>query len=118
MSRHYGMKYPQLTVLEVATLLANPGFQDALRTYGESMCSSTVPPSYEPLCKAYVDTYVPVLLNMLQQYVQPDVVCQRMHMCPPPQLVTRGSSWFSRVVGVLAGSGQGQQDRRRESMRH
>ncbi|PNH01420.1 Proactivator polypeptide [Tetrabaena socialis] len=88
----------KMMVLEVHTLISNPDFQTSLTTYAEAACDTTAPPAYAAFCKSTVDAYVPLVMGALQQYVQPDPVCQRLHLCAAP------SVWQELLGALRVGS--------------
>ncbi|KAG2496396.1 hypothetical protein HYH03_005623 [Edaphochlamys debaryana] len=83
----------KLMVLEVATLLANPQFQQTAVQYAEATCDAVSPPGFADTCRTYVDTYAPVVFALVQQYVNPDDVCVRVRMCARPE------GWRELVLG-------------------
>ncbi len=68
-------------MLEVATLVANPDLEQAVTAYAEAACDGVLPPDFAPDCKGLVDSYLPALFEVLQQVLDPDVLCERVRLC-------------------------------------
>ncbi|KAL3143002.1 hypothetical protein ABBQ38_003281 [Trebouxia sp. C0009 RCD-2024] len=75
----------KLIVTQVATMLRNPETQKEILEYAHDACH--VFPGFEDQCEMYVNMYGPLVMGIIQQYLQPDAMCGRLGFCPlPPAL--------------------------------
>ncbi|DBA91183.1 TPA: hypothetical protein ACH3X2_004060 [Trebouxia sp. C0005] len=75
----------KLIVTQVATMLRNPETQKEILVYAHEACH--VFPGFEDQCEMYVNMYGPLVMGIIQQYLQPDAMCGRLGFCPlPPAL--------------------------------
>mmetsp|Transcript_18019 Transcript_18019/g.30796 ORF Transcript_18019/g.30796 Transcript_18019/m.30796 type:complete len:536 (+) Transcript_18019:28-1635(+) len=72
----------RLTVLEVHTLVSNPGIQGSILNYTKGLCDQAGASS--DVCRQYIDLYGPAVFVMLEQYLQPDPLCVGVGMCVKP----------------------------------
>lgn len=75
----------KLIVVQVATMLRDPKTQQEILVYAHEACH--VFPGFETQCEMYVNMYGPLVMGVIQQYLQPDAMCGRLGFCPlPPAL--------------------------------
>ena len=61
--------------------------QKEILVYAHEACH--VFPGFEDQCEVYVNMYGPLVLGIVQQYLQPDAMCGRLGFCPlPPPPIT------------------------------
>lgn len=59
--------------------------QKQILEYAHDACH--VFPGFEDQCEMYVNMYGPLVMGIIQQYLQPDAMCGRLGFCPlPPAL--------------------------------
>lgn len=59
--------------------------QKEILVYAHEACH--VFPGLEEQCEMYVNMYGPLVMGIIQQYLQPDAMCGRLGFCPlPPAL--------------------------------
>ena len=59
--------------------------QKEILEYAHDACH--VFPGFEDQCEIYVNMYGPLVMGVIQQYLQPDAMCSRLGFCPlPPAL--------------------------------
>ena len=59
--------------------------QKEILVYAHEACH--VFPGFEDQCEMYVNMYGPLVMGIIQQYLQPDAMCGRLGFCPlPPAL--------------------------------
>lgn len=59
--------------------------QKEILEYAHDACH--VFPGFEDQCEMYVNMYGPLVMGIIQQYLQPDAMCGRLGFCPlPPAL--------------------------------
>jgi len=72
----------ELVVTQVASMLRNPETQKDILEYAHEACHSF--PGFETQCETYVNMYGPLVLGIIQQYLQPETMCARLGFCPKP----------------------------------
>ena len=59
--------------------------QKEILVYAHEACH--VFPGFEDQCEMYINMYGPLVMGIIQQYLQPDAMCGRLGFCPlPPAL--------------------------------
>ena len=56
--------------------------QKDILEYAHEACHSF--PGFETQCETYVNMYGPLVLGIIQQYLQPEAMCARLGFCPKP----------------------------------
>ena len=56
--------------------------QKDILEYAHEACHSF--PGFETQCETYVNMYGPLVLGIIQQYLQPETMCARLGFCPKP----------------------------------
>ena len=59
--------------------------QKEILEYAHDACH--VFPGFEDQCETYVNMYGPLVMGIIQQYLQPDAMCSRLGFCPLPPAV-------------------------------
>lgn len=56
--------------------------QKEVLEYAHEACKAF--PGFETQCETYVNMYGPLVLGIIQQYLQPEAMCARLGFCPKP----------------------------------
>ena len=56
--------------------------QKEILVYAHEACH--VFPGFQDQCEVYVNMYGPLVLGIVQQYLQPDALCGQLGFCPAP----------------------------------
>lgn len=66
------VRVPQVVVMEMHQLIANPELQTQLVDYAKQACALI--PSFSASCTTDVDQYAPMVFGMILAYLQPEQV--------------------------------------------
>ncbi|XP_038641447.1 prosaposin-like [Scyliorhinus canicula] len=66
---------------QIADMLKDKTVQDALKEALHKGCTMIPVKQLADDCNHYVDTYLPIILGLLEKEVQPDVVCAALGLC-------------------------------------
>lgn len=72
-------------------------FQQALADEIKHVCD-LVPSSYAQQCDNVVDQYVPYVLQMLVQELNPNTICPELHMCATSRVPEQAEPEQARIV--------------------